>query len=153
MVWGWYKLILPQPLPGGLAQGYHFLRSYEFAQFFDASRIKTNFYSLVPAQHLVFSVLCHPCHVSGVCQNNETRDCMEYDMSRVLYSPSNFMGVKVSTCMVLCTCTPCCALRNTCHVLWRRMKRPQWVNQHPPAHHEGWMVSGQETDFCWVPVP
>ncbi len=20
-------------------------------------------------------------------------------------------------------------------------------NQHPPAHHEGWMVSGQETDF------
>ncbi len=27
------------------------------------------------------------------------------------------------------------------------------VNQHPPAHHEGWMVSGQETIFCWVPVP
>jgi hypothetical protein len=27
------------------------------------------------------------------------------------------------------------------------------VNQHPPAHHEGWMVSGQETVFCWVPVP
>ncbi len=23
------------------------------------------------------------------------------------------------------------------------------VNQ---AHHEGWMVSGQETVFCWVPV-
>jgi hypothetical protein len=22
-----------------------------------------------------------------------------------------------------------------------------------PAHHEGWMVSGQETVFCWVPVP
>jgi hypothetical protein len=27
------------------------------------------------------------------------------------------------------------------------------VNQHPPAHHEGWMISGQETVFCWVPVP
>ncbi len=27
------------------------------------------------------------------------------------------------------------------------------MNQHPPAHHEGWMVSGQETVFCWVPVP
>jgi len=27
------------------------------------------------------------------------------------------------------------------------------VNQHPPAHREGWMVSGQETVFCWVPVP
>ncbi len=26
------------------------------------------------------------------------------------------------------------------------------VNQHPPAHHEGWMVSGEETVFCWVPV-
>ncbi len=24
------------------------------------------------------------------------------------------------------------------------------VNQHPPAHHEGWMVSGQETVLCWV---
>jgi len=24
----------------------------------------------------------------------------------------------------------------------------------PPVHHdEGWMVSGQETVFCWVPVP
>jgi hypothetical protein len=21
-----------------------------------------------------------------------------------------------------------------------------------PAHHEGWMVSGQETVFCWVLV-
>jgi len=27
------------------------------------------------------------------------------------------------------------------------------VNGHAPAHHEGWMVSGQETIFCWVPVP
>ncbi len=27
------------------------------------------------------------------------------------------------------------------------------VNQYPPVHHEGWMVSGQETVFCWVPVP
>jgi hypothetical protein len=27
------------------------------------------------------------------------------------------------------------------------------VNQHPPAHHEGWMISGQETVFCWIPVP
>jgi hypothetical protein len=26
------------------------------------------------------------------------------------------------------------------------------VNQHPPAHFEGWMVSGQETVFCWVSV-
>ncbi len=26
------------------------------------------------------------------------------------------------------------------------------VNQHPQAHHEGWMVSGQETVFCWVLV-
>jgi hypothetical protein len=27
------------------------------------------------------------------------------------------------------------------------------VNQHPPVHREGWMVSGQETIFRWVPVP
>jgi len=27
------------------------------------------------------------------------------------------------------------------------------VNQHPPVHPEGWMVSGQETVFCSVPVP
>jgi hypothetical protein len=26
------------------------------------------------------------------------------------------------------------------------------VNQHQPAHHEGWRISGQETVFCWVPV-
>jgi hypothetical protein len=26
------------------------------------------------------------------------------------------------------------------------------VNQQPPALHEGWMVSGQETLFYWVPV-
>jgi hypothetical protein len=27
------------------------------------------------------------------------------------------------------------------------------MNQHPPVHQEGWMVSGQETVFFWVPVP
>jgi hypothetical protein len=27
------------------------------------------------------------------------------------------------------------------------------MNQHPPAHHEGWMISDQETVFCWVSVP
>ncbi len=27
------------------------------------------------------------------------------------------------------------------------------VNQHPPAHQEGWMVSGQEMVFCWVSIP
>jgi len=28
------------------------------------------------------------------------------------------------------------------------------MKQHSPVHHdEGWMVSGQETVFCWVPVP
>ncbi len=27
------------------------------------------------------------------------------------------------------------------------------ANQHRPAQHEGWMVSGLETVFCWVPVP
>jgi hypothetical protein len=25
------------------------------------------------------------------------------------------------------------------------------VNQHPPAQHEGWMVSGEETVPHWVP--
>ncbi len=24
---------------------------------------------------------------------------------------------------------------------------------NPPAHHEGWMVGGQETLLHWVPVP
>jgi hypothetical protein len=33
-------------------------------------------------------------------------------------------------------------------------KSPATVNQqHPPVQHEGWMVSRQETVFCWVPVP
>jgi len=27
------------------------------------------------------------------------------------------------------------------------------MNQHPPVHHEGWTVSGQETVFRLVPVP
>jgi hypothetical protein len=27
------------------------------------------------------------------------------------------------------------------------------VNQHPAVHHEGSMISGQETVFCWVSVP
>jgi len=30
--------------------------------------------------------------------------------------------------------------------------RAATVNQHPPVHHEGWMVHGQETVFCWAPV-
>jgi hypothetical protein len=34
-----------------------------------------------------------------------------------------------------------------------QFKRPATVKQHPPAHHEGWMVSGQETAFCWIPAP
>jgi hypothetical protein len=27
------------------------------------------------------------------------------------------------------------------------------VKQHPPVHHQGWMICDQETDICWVPVP
>jgi hypothetical protein len=27
------------------------------------------------------------------------------------------------------------------------------VNQHLPAHHEGWMVNGEETVFCRIPGP
>jgi hypothetical protein len=27
------------------------------------------------------------------------------------------------------------------------------VNQHPGVRNEGWMVSGQETVLCQVPVP
>jgi hypothetical protein len=27
------------------------------------------------------------------------------------------------------------------------------MNQHPPVHCIGWMISGHETVFCWVPVP
>jgi hypothetical protein len=27
------------------------------------------------------------------------------------------------------------------------------VNQHPPVHHQGWMICDQETVFCWVAVP
>jgi len=30
---------------------------------------------------------------------------------------------------------------------------PATVNQHPPVHRKRWMVSGQETVICWVPVP
>jgi len=26
------------------------------------------------------------------------------------------------------------------------------VNRHRPGRHEGWMVSGQETVFCWLAV-
>ncbi len=32
-------------------------------------------------------------------------------------------------------------------------KKEPTMNQHPPARNEGWMVSGQETVFCWVPAP
>jgi len=27
------------------------------------------------------------------------------------------------------------------------------ANKQTLLHHEGWMVNGQETLFCWVPVP
>jgi hypothetical protein len=27
------------------------------------------------------------------------------------------------------------------------------INQYPPVHYEGWMVSGHRTIICWVPVP
>jgi hypothetical protein len=30
--------------------------------------------------------------------------------------------------------------------------QPVWTS-NPPVHHKGWMISGQETVFCWVPVP
>jgi hypothetical protein len=30
-------------------------------------------------------------------------------------------------------------------------KGPQWTS--PPGNREGWMISGQETIFCWVSVP
>jgi len=30
---------------------------------------------------------------------------------------------------------------------------PATVNQHPPVHHQGWMICDLETFFCWVPVP
>jgi len=33
----------------------------------------------------------------------------------------------------------------------KRTDKTATVNQHPPAHHEGWMVSGEEAVFCWVP--
>jgi len=33
----------------------------------------------------------------------------------------------------------------------RRDRTYNWA-RHPPVHDEGWMVSGQETVFCCVPV-
>jgi hypothetical protein len=37
--------------------------------------------------------------------------------------------------------------------LKERQKNGARMNQHPPVHLEGWMVSGQETVFFWIPVP
>jgi len=39
------------------------------------------------------------------------------------------------------------------HVVVKQLLRlfqqaPAIVNQHPPAQHEGWMISDQETVFC-----
>ncbi len=48
------------------------------------------------------------------------------------------MNKTKNRCRSLCSVKPCFAAT---------------VNQYPPVHHEGWMVSGQETVFCWVPVP
>jgi len=45
-------------------------------------------------------------------------------------------------------------LGKRCHIvpsLCKRMKAR--VNQHPPVHHEGWMVSAQDIILCWVRVP
>jgi hypothetical protein len=42
----------------------------------------------------------------------------------------------------------------TSHSWVRQRKAATAMNQqHPPAHREGWMISGQETVFCWIPVP
>jgi hypothetical protein len=30
---------------------------------------------------------------------------------------------------------------------------PQWTSSTHAVHHEGWMISDQETIFGWVPVP
>jgi hypothetical protein len=49
---------------------------------------------------------------------------------------------------VLATGTP---KKHMCHVKF--YNKLATVNQHPPTHHEGWMISGQETIFCGVPVP
>jgi hypothetical protein len=35
---------------------------------------------------------------------------------------------------------------------WHGVLGGPTVNQHTPVHHEGGMVSGQGTVFCWVPV-
>jgi len=35
----------------------------------------------------------------------------------------------------------------------QNMAKPRGMNQHPPMHHEGWMINSQETDFVWVPAP
>jgi hypothetical protein len=35
----------------------------------------------------------------------------------------------------------------------QRLKFVATVNQHPPVHHQGWMICEQETVLCWVPVP
>ncbi len=34
----------------------------------------------------------------------------------------------------------------------KKLPRMRRVNQHPQAHNEGWMLSRQETIFCWIPV-
>jgi len=39
-----------------------------------------------------------------------------------------------------------CALFNTYNMLWC-IEWANKMNQHPLAHHEGWMVRGQETSF------
>jgi hypothetical protein len=40
-------------------------------------------------------------------------------------------------------------------ILLFKCRAKQWatVNEHSPVHHKGWMISGQETVFCLVPVP
>ncbi len=57
------------------------------------------------------------------------------------------------------SCRPWCPLRtlNLCALFntYNMLSCMKWakVNRHPLAHHEGWMVRGQETVFCWVSVP
>jgi hypothetical protein len=46
-----------------------------------------------------------------------------------------------------------CKIRSFICIAWLlAFCRATMNQQHRPVHHEGWMISDQETIFCWVPV-
>ncbi len=102
-----------------------------------------------------------------LARRREARDSLRSGMFLLLFIGLRnlcLLGLVTYVCFNLWAHLPCalwwgkCRVRIENRVLLRMRaywtKGQPWVSlsQHSPVQHEGWMISGQETVFCWVLV-